>query len=172
MIVCNSCKTSYNVLSRLGTRSNCAYWGLGVRGVDGWYSGGGGGGEKGGGGWVVVVGGGGGGGGGGLVMQKKESPDFRFPEVGISGYVDTQLLLLCAFLISYPDLTLFSVSLCLGRGRSGYAISAFLSSVALKPAHKHIVCFLCCLKCILKRIRVFTKWISGYVLALSGYADT
>ena len=145
MIVC--CKTSYNVLSRLGTRSNCAYWGLGVRGVDGWYSGGG-------------------------VMQKKESPDFRFPEVGISGYVDTQLPLLCAFLISYPDLTLFSVSLCLGRGRSGYEISAFLPSVALKPTHKHIVCFLCCLKCILKRIRVFTKWISGYVLALSGYADT
>ena len=147
MIVCNSCKTSYNVLSRLGTRSNCAYWGLGVRGVDGWYSGGG-------------------------VMQKKESPDFRFPEVGISGYVDTQLPLLCAFLISYPDLTLFSVSLCLGRGRSGYEISVFLPSVALKPAHKHIVCFLCCLKCILKQIRVFTKWISGYVLALSGYADT
>ena len=148
MIVCNSCKTSYNVLSRLGTRSNCAYWG--GRGQGGW--------------WLVF--------GGGGVMQKKESPDFRFPEVGISGYVDTQLLLLCAFLISYPDLTLFSVSLCLGRGRSGYAISAFLSSVALKPAHKHIVCFLCCLKCILKRIRVFTKWISGYVLALSGYADT
>ena len=147
MIVCNSCKTSYNVLSRLGTRSNCAYWG--GRGQGGW--------------WLVF---------GGGVMQKKESPDFRFPEVGISGYVDTQLLLLCAFLISYPDLTLFSVSLCLGRGRSGYAISAFLSSVALKPAHKHIVCFLCCLKCILKRIRVFTKWISGYVLALSGYADT
>ena len=120
---------------------------VGVRGVDGWYS------------------------GGGRVMQKKESPDFRFSEVGISGYVDTQLPLLCAFLISYPDLTLFSVSLCLGRGRSGYEISAFLSSVALKPAHKHIVCFLCCLKCIL-RIRVFTKWISGYVLALSGYADT
>ena len=148
MIVCNSCKTSYYVLSRLGTRSNCAYWG--GRGQGGW--------------WLVL--------GGGGVMQKKESPDFRFPEVGISGYVDTQLLLLCAFLISYPDLTLFSVSLCLGRGRSGYAISAFLSSVALKPAHKHIVCFLCCLKCILKRIRVFTKWISGYVLALSGYADT
>ena len=109
---------------------------------------------------------------GGGVMQKKESPDFRFPEVGISGYVDTQLPLLCAFLISYPDLTLFSVSLCLGRGRSGYEISVFLPSVALKPAHKHIVCFLCCLKCILKQIRVFTKWISGYVLALSGYADT
>ena len=33
-------------------------------------------------------------------MQKKESPDFRFPEVGISGYVDTQLPLLCAFLPS------------------------------------------------------------------------
>ena len=79
--------------------------------------------------------------GGGGVMQKKESPDF--PEVGIPGYVDTQLPLLCAF----------------------------LPSVALKPTHRHIVFFLCCL-CILKRIRVFTKWIRGYVLALSGYADT
>ena len=79
--------------------------------------------------------------GGEGVMQKKESPDF--PEVGIPGYVDTQLPLLCAF----------------------------LPSVALKPTHRHIVFFLCCL-CILKRIRVFTKWIRGYVLALSGYADT
>ena len=69
-------------------------------------------------------------------MQKKESPDFRFPDVGISGYVDTQLPLL----------------------------SAFLPSVALKPTHRHIVCFLCCLKCILKRIRVLTKWIRGYVV--------
>ena len=57
-MVCNSCKTSYNVLSRLGTGSNCAYGGEGGLIVDIW----------------------------GLI-QKKESPDFRFPEVGISALV-------------------------------------------------------------------------------------
>ena len=38
---------------------------------------------------------GGGGGGGGGVMQKKESPGFRFPEVGISAVatVNSRLLL-------------------------------------------------------------------------------
>ena len=54
VMVCNSCKTSYNVLSRLGTGTNCAYGG--------------------GGGWSLIFGG---------LMQKKESPDFRSPEVGI-----------------------------------------------------------------------------------------
>ena len=59
VMVCNSCKTSYNVLSWLGTGSNCAHGRGGVRG-----------------GWSLIFGG---------LMQKKESPDFRFPEVGISG---------------------------------------------------------------------------------------
>ena len=30
-MVCTSCKTSYNVLSQLGTASNCAYWRGGLR---------------------------------------------------------------------------------------------------------------------------------------------
>ena len=60
-MICNSCKTSYNVLSRLGSGSNCAY---------------GAGGEAGG--LIVDIG------GGGEIMQNKKSPDFRFPEVGIS----------------------------------------------------------------------------------------
>ena len=38
VMVCNSSKTSYNVLSRLGTGLNCAYGGR--RGVDRWYLGG------------------------------------------------------------------------------------------------------------------------------------
>ena len=64
VLACTSCKTSYNVQGRLGTESNCAYRG-------------GGGGGRGGGqvGWSLIFGG---------VMQKKESPDFRFPKVGIS----------------------------------------------------------------------------------------
>ena len=57
VMVCNSCKTSYNVLSQLRTGSNCAYGGRGQ------------------GGWSLIFGG---------LMQKKQSPDFRFPEVGIS----------------------------------------------------------------------------------------
>ena len=61
MLVCTSCKTSYNVLSGLGTGLNCAYPGGG------------------GGGLIVDIRAEGGG-----VMQKKESPDFRFPKVGIS----------------------------------------------------------------------------------------
>ena len=63
MLVCTSCKTSYNVLSGLGAGSNCAYrkWGRG----------------SGSGGLIVDIWGGG-------VMQKKESPDFRLPKVGIS----------------------------------------------------------------------------------------
>ena len=42
VMVCNSCKTSYNVLSRLGTGSNCAYGGVwgGRGGVDRWFLGG------------------------------------------------------------------------------------------------------------------------------------
>ena len=41
VMVCNSCKTSYNVLSRLGTGSNCAYGGGGGGGgVDRWCLGG------------------------------------------------------------------------------------------------------------------------------------
>ena len=55
-----------NVLSRLGNGSNCAYWRGG--------------------------GGGGGGGGWGEVMQKKQSPDFRFPEVSISGLCTTTIV--------------------------------------------------------------------------------
>ena len=42
VMICNSCKTSYNVLSRLGSGSNCAYGAGGNRRVDRWYWGGGG----------------------------------------------------------------------------------------------------------------------------------
>ena len=66
-MVYTSCNTSYNVLSRLGTGLNCAY-GKNRVGV---------------GGLIVDIRGGGGG-----VMQKKDSPDFRFPEVGISATVN------------------------------------------------------------------------------------
>ena len=69
-MVCISCKTSYNVPSRLGTGSNRAHRGVGGLGL--------------GGGWSLIFGVGGEGGG---VTQKKESPDFRFPEVGISAKV-------------------------------------------------------------------------------------
>ena len=62
-MVCTSCKTSYNVLSWLGTGLNCAYEG-------GWA-----------GGLIVDIRRG--------VMQKKEPPDFRIPEVGISGLCTT-----------------------------------------------------------------------------------
>ena len=64
-MVCTSCKISCNVQGRLGTESNCA------------YRGGGGGGNAMSGGVIVNIRGGG-------VMQKKESPDFRFPKIGIS----------------------------------------------------------------------------------------
>ena len=74
-MVCNSCKTSYNVLSRRGTGSNCAYWG-------------GGGGCRGQGGLIVDIRRWGGG-----VIQKKESPDFRFPEVDISVYLSYRELM-------------------------------------------------------------------------------
>ena len=74
-MVCNSCKTSYNVLSRRGTGSNCAYWGGGaVWGsgrFDRWYS--------------EVA--------GGEVIQKNESPDFRFPEADISVYLSYRELM-------------------------------------------------------------------------------
>ena len=53
---CTSCTTSYNVLSRLGTGSSCAYLG------------------------------------GGGVLQKKESPVFRAPEVGISELCTTTIV--------------------------------------------------------------------------------
>ena len=66
MIIC----TSYNVLSRLGTGSNRALR-VGWVGVGGWL-------------FVDIRDGWGRGGG---VAQKKESPDFRFPEVGISAKV-------------------------------------------------------------------------------------
>ena len=55
LIVCDSCKTSYNVLSH-------SHWGLGQ------FAGGGGG--------PVKLGGG--------LVKKRDSPDFRSPEVGIS----------------------------------------------------------------------------------------
>ena len=73
-MVCTSCKTSYNVLShspvtKLGPGSPYSY-----------QRGGGGGG----GGWLVIW---------SLifrgVLPKRESPDFRFPEVGISVIVLT-----------------------------------------------------------------------------------
>ena len=51
---CTSCTTSYNVLSRLGTGSSCAYLGG--------------------------------------VLQKKESPVFRAPEVGISELCTTTIV--------------------------------------------------------------------------------
>ena len=38
---------------------------------------------------IVLIGGGG---GGGEVMQKKQSPDFRFPEVSISGLCTTTIV--------------------------------------------------------------------------------
>ena len=58
LIVCTSCKTSYNVLSH-------SHWGLGQ------FFGGGGGG------FVEIPGGEG-------VVKKRQSLDFRSPEVGIS----------------------------------------------------------------------------------------
>ena len=61
-MVYTSCKTSYNVLSQLGTGLNCPSW-------------------RGGGESLIFEGGG--------VMQKKESQDFRFPELGISGLCTT-----------------------------------------------------------------------------------
>ena len=54
MKVCSSWKNSYNVVSLLGDRRG-----------------------GGGGGWSLKL-------GYGVVMQKRESPDFRFPGVGIS----------------------------------------------------------------------------------------
>ena len=54
LIVCTSCKTSYNVLSH-------SHWGLGQ------FFGGG----------VIEI-------RGGVVVKKRQSPDFRSPEVGIS----------------------------------------------------------------------------------------
>ena len=75
-MVCNSCKTSYNVLSRRGTGSNCAYWG-------------GGGGCGGQGGLIVDIRRW----GGGEVIQKNESPDCRFPEADISVYLSYRELM-------------------------------------------------------------------------------
>ena len=63
-MVYTSCKISYNVLSQLGIGLNCAS--------------GGGRGES-----LIFLWGGGG------VMRKKESQDFIFPEVGISGLCTT-----------------------------------------------------------------------------------
>ena len=73
-MVCTSCKTSYNVLSLLGTGWNCA------------YRGGGGGGQ---GGLIIDIRG---------VMQKKKSPDSRFPEGGISAVVRCSLVWLLKWL--------------------------------------------------------------------------
>ena len=73
-MVCNSCKTSYNVLSRRGTGSNCAYWG------GGWCGGQGG--------LIVDIRR-----WGGRVIQKNESPDFRFSEVDISVYLSYRELM-------------------------------------------------------------------------------
>ena len=64
MIVCTSCKTSYNVLSHSHVDRIVL-----IRGSGSW------------GGVVVDIRSGRGGGG---VMQKKESPEFRFLEVNIS----------------------------------------------------------------------------------------
>ena len=55
-MVCNSCKNSYNVLSHSHICQGCG-GGRGVQGISG---------------------------GGGGVVKKRESPDFRSPEVGIS----------------------------------------------------------------------------------------
>ena len=63
-MVCTSCKTSYNVLNH----SHVTNWGLDR--IVGW-------GGSGSGGLVVLFGGGG-------MMQKRESPNFRFPQVGIT----------------------------------------------------------------------------------------
>ena len=65
-MVYTSCKISYNVLSQVRIGLNCA------------CGGGGGGGEK----SLLFLGGGG-------VMRKKDSQDFIFPEVGISGLYTT-----------------------------------------------------------------------------------
>ena len=64
-MVCSSCKTSYNVLSLLGTGWNFAY------------------GERGAGGLIIDSRG---------VMQKKEFPEFRFPEFGMSAVVRCSLV--------------------------------------------------------------------------------
>ena len=58
-MVCNSCENSYNVLSHSHICQGCG----GGRGVHGISRGGGGG-----------------------VVKKRESPDFRSPDVGISVY--------------------------------------------------------------------------------------
>ena len=63
-MVCTSCKTSYNVLNH----SHVTNWGL-DRIV--------GRGDRGQGGWLFFFLGGG-------MMQKRESPNFRFPQVGIT----------------------------------------------------------------------------------------
>ena len=75
-MVCNSCKTSYNVLSRRGTGSNCAYWREGGGGCGGQ------------GGLIVDIRR-----WGGEVIQKNESPDFRFPEADISVYLSYRELM-------------------------------------------------------------------------------
>ena len=66
-MVCTSCKTLYNVLNLLGTGWSCAY----------------GEGGRGGGGLIIDSRG---------VMQKKDSPEFRFPEFGISAVVRCSLV--------------------------------------------------------------------------------
>ena len=62
--MCTSCKTSCNVLIHYAYRGG---------GRVGWI-----------GGWTLIFGGGG-------VMQKRESPDFTFPEVGISEIMEPGL---------------------------------------------------------------------------------
>ena len=88
MIVCTSCKTSYNVLSH-------SHWGLGQ------FFGGGGGGGGGGWGGVVEIPGG--------EVKKRQSPDFRSPEVGIFDNVTIllELIMLMRCLKEYGGNAIF-----------------------------------------------------------------